>query len=146
VVALDPLTGRPRCPPFPADTRFEVFDFWSSDTLELFRRAGVPRRTPPAMPACAADTLDAPRIASPLRGVSYALRQSSPQEEIALEAHVAADVRTVLWFDGRALIGSRRVADGPLPWRPATAGIRVVRIVDDHGRSAEREVDVQIGR
>jgi penicillin-binding protein 1C len=146
-VALDPISGQPRCPPYAADTRFDVFEFWSSDMLQLFKRAGMPRRPPPALPDCASrDGLDAPRIASPLRGVAYALRASVPQEEIALDADVAADVRTVFWFDGLALIGARRVADGALAWRPATSGVRVLRVVDDHGRSAERQVDVQIGR
>jgi penicillin-binding protein 1C len=146
-VAMSPVTGRPQCPPYPADTRFDVFEFWSSDMLKLFRQAGMPRRTPPPMPGCAAeDPLDAPRIASPLRGVSYTLRQSAPREEIALEAHVAADVRNLFWFDGSALIGIQRVTDGALAWRPTTAGVHLVRIVDDHGRSAERQVDVQIGQ
>ena len=142
-VAVDPLSGRPLCPPYPADTRFEVFEFWSSDMLRMFRQAGMPRRTPPPMPSCATeDPLDAPRIGSPLRGVSYTLRRTTPGEEIALEANVAADVRTVFWFDGSALLGIHRVADGPLAWRPATAGVHLIRIVDDHGRSAERDVEV----
>ena len=90
----------------------------------------------------------APRIraASPLRSVSYALRRSVPGEVIALEASAAADVRTLFWFDGSALIGARPVAEGPLPWRPAAAGAHLIRIVDDHGRSAERDVQVQIAR
>ncbi len=122
-IAINAVTGRPACPPFAATTRFEVFEFWPSDMLELFRSAGVPRRTPPALPSCAAqDRMDPPRIASPLRNVIYALRQSAPQQTIALDAGVAADVRRVFWFDGSALIGIRPVADGPLPWRPATPG------------------------
>jgi penicillin-binding protein 1C len=146
-VPIDPLTGRPACPPYAADTRFEVFEFWSSDMLKLFRQAGMPRRTPPPMPSCAAeDPMEAPRIASPLRGVSYALRRSAPQEVIALEANVAADVRNVFWFDGSALLGVHRIADGALAWRPSAAGVHLIRVVDDHGRSAERDVEVQIAQ
>ncbi len=146
-VALDPYSGRPACPPYPAATRFEVFEFWPSDMLKLFREAGVPRRTPPPLPACATDDrAEGPRIASPMRNVTYALRLSSPDERISLEASVAADVQQVFWFDGRALIGVRRAGEGALPWRPASAGLHLIRIVDDHGRSAERDVDVQIGR
>jgi penicillin-binding protein 1C len=146
-VALDRNTGRPSCPPYAADTRFEVFEFWSSDMLMLFRQAGMPRRTPPPMPGCATDDpADAPRIASPVRGLSYALRRSSPNETIALDARAAGDVRHLFWFDGKSLIGVRRVSDGALSWRPATAGVHFIRVVDDHGRSAERDVDVQIGQ
>jgi len=146
-VAVDPLTGRPVCPPYPAGTRFEVFEFWSSDMLKLFRQAGMPRRTPPPLPNCAtADSSEAPRLASPLRGVRYTLRRSAPQEVIALDASTAADVRRVFWFDGTALIGAQPVAEGALPWRPATSGVHLIRVVDDHGRSAEREVEVHIGQ
>jgi penicillin-binding protein 1C len=146
-VAIDTVTGRPACPPYGPDTRFEVFEFWPSDMLKLFREAGMPRRTPPALPACASDDrLDLPRIASPLRNVTYALRQSVERDVIALDASVAADAQRVFWFDGSALIGARRVSDGPLPWRPAAAGIHLVRVVDDRGRSAERDVDVQFAR
>lgn len=146
-VAIDLHSGRPACRPYSAGTRFEVFEFWSSDMLKLFREAGMPRRTPPPLPACATDDrMDGPRIASPLRNVTYALRRSASQERIALDASVAADVQQLFWFDGNALIGVRRVTEGALPWRPAAAGVHLIRIVDDHGRSAERDVDVQFAR
>jgi len=146
-VALDPVTRRAVCPPYAPGTRFEVFEFWSSDMLKLFREAGMPRRTPPPLPSCAIDDpMEMPRIASPLRNVSYALRGSAPSETIALDASAAADVQRVFWFDGGALIGVRRVADGALAWRPASAGVHLIRIVDDHGRSAERDVDVRFAQ
>lgn len=146
-LAIDPVTGHPSCPPYSAGTRFEVYEFWSSDMLKLFRQGGMPRRTPPPMPSCAVEEpMEAPRIASPLRSVSYALRRSAPQEMIALDASTAADVRKVFWFDGSALLGVRPVAASALPWRPTTAGVHLIRIVDDHGRSAERDVEVQIGQ
>ena len=43
-VAIDAVDRPPACPPYPAGTRFEVFEFWSSDMLKLFRQAGMPRR------------------------------------------------------------------------------------------------------
>ena len=146
-IAIDVLTGQPACPPYGPGTRFEVFEFWTSDMLKLFREAGMPRRTPPPLPACAAaDRLEPPRIASPLRNVTYALRQSASRDAIALDASVAADVQRVFWFDGSALIGVRAVSDGALAWKPSTPGMHLVRVVDDRGRSAERDVDVQFAR
>jgi penicillin-binding protein 1C len=146
-VAIDSQTGRPVCPPYPAATRFEVFEFWPSDMLTLFRTAGMPRRAPPPLPACATeDRMEPPRIASPLRNVTYALRSSTSPEHITLDASVAADVQRVFWFDGRALIGMRAAGEGPLSWRPAVAGAHLIRIVDDHGRSAERDVNILFER
>jgi penicillin-binding protein 1C len=149
-VGVDPLTGRAVCPPYPPGTRLEVFEYWSSDMLRLFRQSGVPRRTPPPAAECAADAADGPRIASPIRGVSYALRAAAgpatPAQSIPLDATAAGDASTLFWFDGRALIGAQSTSGAPLAWRPTEAGIHVVRVVDDRGRSAEREVDVQFTR
>jgi penicillin-binding protein 1C len=146
-VAIDVASGRPTCPPFAAGgTRFEVFEFWPSDMLKLFRQAGMPRRTPPSLPDCAAgDLTEAPRIASPLRNVSYTIRNAK-EEVIPLEASVAADVRSVFWFDGTALIGQLTVTEGALAWHPNGAGAHLIRVIDDHGRAAERDVQVQFAR
>jgi penicillin-binding protein 1C len=144
-VAMDIDTGRPACPPYsPDSTRFEVFEFWTSDMLKLFREAGMPRRVPPVLPACAAeDTTEPPRIASPLRGVSYTLQLSRPDTVIPLEAGAAADARNVFWFDGAALIGKLPAAGGAFPWRPAVDGAHLIRVIDDHGRTSERDVEVR---
>ena len=144
-VAIDVATGRPGCPPYPpGTTRFEVFEFWSSDMLKLFREAGMPRRVPPPLPACAAeDSTEAPRIASPLAGVTYTLRRSRPDGVVALEASAAADVRNMFWFDGGALIGKLPAGAGALAWRPTADGAHLIRAIDDHGRAAERDVQVQ---
>jgi penicillin-binding protein 1C len=144
-VAIDVATGRPGCPPYSAGTtRFEVFEYWSSDMLKLFREAGMPRRVPPALPACAAeDSTEAPRIASPLEGVAYTVRRSRPDGVIALEAGAAADVQNVFWFDGGALIGKIPVSGGALGWRPAADGAHLIRVIDDHARTAERDVEVR---
>jgi penicillin-binding protein 1C len=141
-VAIDVATGRAACPPYsPETTRFEVFEFWPSDMLKLFREAGMPRRTPPALANCSSDdSADAPRIASPLRNVSYTLRRSKPDAVIALDASAAADVRNVFWFDGRALIAKVPIGEGAFAWRPATDGAHLIRVIDDHGRMAERDV------
>ena len=115
--------------------------------LKLFRQAGIPRRTPPPLPDCAAeDPAHAPNIASPLRNVSYTLRIGAADQSIALEASVAGDVRHVFWFDGSMLIGQTSAHSGSFAWRPATAGAHVLRVIDDHGRSAERDVQVQFSR
>jgi penicillin-binding protein 1C len=143
-VSVDIDTGRPACPPFDPDrTRQEIFEFWPAGMLKSFREAGMPRRGPPRMPACASDeSRDGPAISSPLRGVRYRLRESRPEETIALDAAIAADVHQVFWFDGSALLG--QVSGGALPWRPTSAGVHLLRVIDDHGRVAEREVKVDI--
>jgi penicillin-binding protein 1C len=147
-VGIDVATGKPACPPYSSvTTRLEIYEFWSSDMLKQFREAGLPRRVPPALPACDADTSsEGPRIASPRYGVTYTLRSSRPDDVIALDAGAAADVRNVFWFDGPALIGKLAAGAGALPWRPSADGAHLIRVIDDHGRAAERDVQVQFGR
>jgi penicillin-binding protein 1C len=144
-VAIDIGTGRPACPPYAANaTREEVFEFWPSDMMKLFREAGMPRRKAPAMPDCAVDDAsDIPKIATPLRGVTYTLSHKAGAETIPLEAGIAADVDSVFWFDGAALIARSRVTHGAIPWTPSADGIHLIRVIDDHGRTAERDVTIR---
>jgi penicillin-binding protein 1C len=144
-VVIDINTGRPACPPYVVGaTREEIYEFWPSDMMKLFREAGMPRRKAPVIPNCAADDGgDAPKIATPLRGVTYALRHNASAQTIPLEASTGADVETVFWFDGKALIAKSRTAHGAVPWTPTADGLHVIRIIDDHGRTAERDVNVQ---
>jgi len=144
-IAVDMRSGQPVCPPYTGAIRFETHEFWSSDMLSLFREAGMPRRPPPALPSCASvDRGEAPRMASPMRNVSYTIRSGPGQDSISLEAAVAGDVQRMFWFDGNALIGVRAVTDRPLQWRPTRAGIHLIRVIDDRGRAAERDVTITI--
>ena len=51
--------------------------------------------------------------------------------------------QNVFWFDGGALIGKLPAAGGAFPWRPTADGAHLIRVIDDHGRAAERDVQVQ---
>jgi membrane carboxypeptidase/penicillin-binding protein PbpC len=77
-------------------------------------------------------------------GVTYTYRRSRPDGVIALDASVAADVHSVFWFDGSELIGKLPAGAGALPWRPAADGAHLLRVIDDHGRAAERDVQVRL--
>jgi len=78
--------------------------------------------------------------------VIYNIRRGAGGAPIELDADFAGDVQSVFWFDGRALISRRRVSEGPFAWHPGTEGVHLIRVIDDHGRSAEREVQVYFGR
>lgn len=137
-VAISHKTGQPVCPPYQADqVRMEVMEFWSSDMQKLFRQAGLPRRSPPKCQQ--GFHTQAPDITSPLRHVAYQLRTSQPETTIPLQAKAAAQVRTLFWFDDNRYIGSSdpQVA---LAYRPTDAGIHTIRVVDDQGQGAEREM------
>jgi penicillin-binding protein 1C len=155
-VQIDAETGLRLCPgtPPPAQVKTEVFEFWPSDLLSLFERAGIPRRVPPPYPVtCAAMSELAqgppPEITSPKQNLAYVLRLKAPGQpaRIPLSAIVDADVRELYWFSDGDFLGraaARRGAiDADFQWVPK-AGKHVIRVVDDHGRAAAREVAVVV--
>ncbi|MEZ5486807.1 MAG: penicillin-binding protein 1C [Steroidobacteraceae bacterium] len=151
---IDRRSGLQACPDAPATmTRVEVFESWSSDMLELFERAGLPRRRPPPLdPACAgALTLAAdigparrPEITSPLDGVTYLLRDAEaarPATPLALRATSDAEVGSLYWFVDDVYLGHAARGQG-LEWLPRAPGRYQLRVVDDAGRAARREIVV----
>jgi len=122
----------------------EIHEFWPPDLLELFRKAGLPRRPPPD-PENGTDTLtgldhgDAPEIISPLAGRIY----QSDGPEIQLKARATSGVEKLYWFCGDAFLGSGGPQDAPV-WKP-TAGNHTLRVLDDHGRSAQAAVRLRPG-
>jgi len=138
------------CRPDAPGSRAEVYEFWPSDLLKLFRQAGIPRRPPPPHdPSCPVERLatrgNPPQITSPQSGLAYSLRAGdSEPEPIALTAVTDADVRTVYWFLDERFVGR---ADGsqPLFW-PPHPGRFTLRAVDDQGRSDVRALHVQVVR
>lgn len=148
-IAVDRATGRPACGAFdPLRMRWEVYEYWPTELAQVFARAGIPRRAPPAGADCAidGDGRGAPRIQSPMRGAGYTLRLSHPEQSaITLAAHADAGVARVYWFAGDAFIGSARAGDA-ITWVPAQAGRHRLSVVDDRGRADTREVEVIVER
>lgn len=147
-VVIDDATGKPACPPYAAGrTHVEVYEFWPSDLQQVFVQAGMPRRAPPQNPDCenAGQMVgDPPRITSPLRGSSYAMRlKRQGEDRIAFNATADADAHALYWFANDAYIG-RSAPGESLFWQPQNAGHYDVRVVDDHGRSDQRPLEVSL--
>lgn len=149
-IQVDKLSGEPVCGHRdPSSVRTEVYEFWPSDLAEVYAQAGIPRRKPPRGADCAGAEHwlgSAPQISSPLRATAYALRLSRPdQNQIELGASADADVSRLFWFAGNSFLGDVAVGES-LHWTPAGTGHYNLRVVDDHGRVAEREVEVVVER
>ncbi|KAF1050774.1 MAG: Penicillin-binding protein 1C [Burkholderia gladioli] len=141
-VVIDDATGQAACPPYDDKrTHVEIYEYWPSDLQQVFAQAGVPRRRPPQNPACRdAGQLSGgpPRITSPVRGSTYAMRMSTPDAtRIAFNATADASAHALYWFVDDAYVGRSRPGE-PLFWQPATVGSYTVRVVDDHGRGDQR--------
>jgi len=139
-IFVDTRTGLRRSRSIPGVTRTEVYEIWPSDLLDLFQKAGLPRRQPP--PFAPQESLDvrapvgrAPEIASPLSHVEYAVRVGDPvYGEVPFIAVVPSDVSRVFWFLNESFAG-QSAAKKAFFWN-AKPGTWVLRATDDHGRSS----------
>ncbi len=151
-VRVSPVTGRRLCPGLspgqggPAVT--EVYEFWPSNLLSLFRQAGLPRRTPPpfAEDCSLTDTATtgmAPRIRTPQSTVVYSLRpRQLADERIAFQASADADAQKLFWFVDDRFLGSSPPGKALL-WQPRP-GRYQVRVVDDLGRADGVTIQVDL--
>jgi penicillin-binding protein 1C len=125
-----------------------VHEFWPPEMLELFRKAGVPRKSPPPMESSAdslstAETAQAPKITSPQSALVYTLQaSSSDRQTIPLRADAAPGVSRVFWFADSRFLGASTPTE-PVLWR-ASAGQWRVHVLDDQGRSAAVQVRVEM--
>jgi len=149
-VRLDTRTGRRACGTLPPEhVREEVFEFWPSDLLDLFRQAGLPRREPPPFdPGCPlapqASEGTAPRITSPAANLAYTVSLRSRRDAgLPLRAVAEAGVRTLHWFVDNRYVGPSD-GTGALFWT-LEPGEHAVLVVDDQGRSDARRVRVEVG-
>jgi penicillin-binding protein 1C len=125
------------------DLKREVYEFWPSDLLRLFERAGVARRLPPPfLPGTESDLAsrmgNPPRITSPTGGHDIFFASSNA---IPLRAKTDADVREIYWFADKTFIGKSNVTE-MLTWK-STPGDYQLTALDDHGRSASCSVTVR---
>ena len=120
----------------------EVYEFWPSDLLALFERAGVPRRVPPPfLPEIENDLLarggHAPKITLPASVMTLS-HSSATSAGIPLRAETESGVRKLYWFADKTFLGACDARD-VLSWKP-TPGVYQLTALDDHGRSASRSV------
>lgn len=147
-VPIDIRTGKRACYHEPPRTRLQVYEFWPSDLLALFRSAGIARRVPPPFESdctlmVTSATGSAPEITSPDSRIVYSLRsEQRDTERIPFSAITEADASSLYWFVDERFVGSTPRAEALL-WRPAVGEFEV-RAVDDHGRAAATQIRVQL--
>lgn len=144
-VLIDARTGLRACGAT-GEIRVGVYEFWPSDLLALFRQAGIPRQLPPPFgPNCPLNETEgiAPRITSPGKGITYTVRlHGGDPDGIALRAITDGDVRELFWFVDNEYAGRSQPAI-PIFWK-SRPGDFVIRVVDDHGRTATRNLKVEL--
>ena len=147
-VEIDDASGKRSCALLNRASHEEVFEFWDSDLLRLFRHAGIPRRLPPAWhPSCGVRAKGhvgaPPRITSPRSSVVYNVRMTDKTpEKVAFYATTDADAARVYWFLDNAFLGMAD-AGRVFFWDPKPGDFQV-RAVDDLGRATQSRMKVAV--
>jgi penicillin-binding protein 1C len=149
-IPIDPRTGfrtRETGGPF---VRSEVREFWPSDLLEIFARAGLPRFSPPPYPP--EEEKGKPRsegfppfIISPLANTTYVLQDDNSRfNRIVLLAGADQDGGDLFWFANAMFLGRARPHERFI-WAPGS-GLWELTVVDSRGRSAGLTLAVETRR
>jgi penicillin-binding protein 1C len=135
------------------DVHAEVYEFWSTDLLKIFRKAGVPRKTPPIFDPCQnqekfnqltkVNEGFAPKIISPMSETEYLMSAGETMfNNLPLKATVDADVDEIYWFVDEQFVG-RSYPQETQFWS-LQPGIFQIGVVDDKGRSNSRKVKIGV--
>ncbi len=149
-IPINRQTGLRACWDQPGETVMQVFEFWPSDLKHIFRQAGIAIKTPPEYGMdCSLDDKSvsgmAPLIRSPNEGIIYSLRSESLEDEkIPFSAATDADVKELFWFVDHRYVG--KVSGNDIFFWTPESGQFTVRVVDDHGRAAQRSIHVGLVR
>lgn len=126
-----------------------VREFWPTDLLALFAKAGLPRLVPPPYPGEESRFANnrqgfPPDIISPLKNTRYVLRTTDDKyKNLVLFASADADATELFWFANNSFIGHSGVNE-KITWRPKP-GDYVISVTDSIGRSDSIKISVAQG-
>ena len=135
-IPIDTKTGLRACSRNPDTTKMVVYEFWDAEYLDMFRRAGVQRNTPPPfMPGCSLDDVmsgrDVPTIISPIPDTRTVITDNNDTAEITFRAISDMPDAKIFWFLDDKMIGTTMSGD-ILQYR-TKIGDHVVRAIDEMG-------------
>ena len=144
-IPIDNKTGLRACTHDPATTHMKVFEFWDAEYLDMFKRAGITRNTPPPfMPGCNLDKISsartAPVILSPADNTRTVILSDKNTQEIAFQAISDMDDVKIFWFVNDKMIGT--TTSGETLMYNVPIGDYTVRIMDEMGAAATTHFSV----
>ncbi len=138
-VAIDKQTGLRACAHDTKKTYMAVYEFWDAEYLDMFRRAGIRRRTPPPfMPDC--DLTDIatghpdPIITSPADGIKLVITSDMDTEPVTFQATGTDTNAKMFWFLDDEMIGTTK--SGETIRVNVSMGAHTVRVADEMGGGA----------
>ena len=135
-VTIDNKTGYRACNNNPDTTHIKVYEFWDSEFLDMFKRAGVERNTPPPfMPGCdldnIQDTKNPPVIISPAPNTTTVITSSADTHPISFMAVSPNPGAKIFWFFDNKTLGTTK--SGEQIMHNVPIGAHTVRIATEDG-------------
>lgn len=139
-IAIDNKTGLRACNPDSKTTYMDIYEFWDAEYLDMFRRAGIRRKTPPAfMPNCDLDSIsdesNEPIIVFPLADTKIVITSDKDFEPIGIIGIASNNNSKILWFLDDNALGSTESGE-TLEYR-ATIGEHTLRAIDTSGPATQ---------
>ncbi len=145
MIPIDNATGLRACKSDSKTTHNEIYEFWDSEYLDLFKRAGIKRNTPPKyMPNCDInETMDdqiAPVILYPIADTKIVITSDQDYERVGFIALGATNDAKLIWFLDDKILGSTKNGE-PLEYN-VPMGDHKLSVTDTNGTTTEMEFSV----
>jgi len=144
-IPIDNKSGLRACDANPATTHMAVYEFWDAEYLDLFRRAGIKRKTPPPfMPGCNLDEISnnatPPIITSPIDGAKIVIVSGNDWADVSFQALAEYSDTKIFWFLDDDIIGTSR--PGETFSHRVPMGEHTIRAIDEMGAGRSINFDV----
>ncbi|MDL2295229.1 penicillin-binding protein 1C [Lachnospiraceae bacterium OttesenSCG-928-E19] len=144
-VPIDIKTGKRACDFDPATTRMLVYEFWDPEYLDMFKNAGIKRKTPPPYVAgCDLDTImetrSKPVIVSPIDQSRIVITTNSDTEPVTFRAINDMENTKIFWFLDDRMIGTS--TSGTVFQHTVPMGEHRIRAIDELGGATEIEFTI----
>lgn len=144
-IPIDNATGRRACNADPKTTHMAVYEFWDAEYLDMFRRAGIKRNTPPPyMDGCdlnnIAENESAPIITSPSDNTRIVITDDRDVATVAFSAISDYHGDRIFLFVDDAMIGT--IMPGDTITFDVPMGNHTVRAIGESGNGSSNNFSV----
>ena len=144
-IPIDNATGLRACSQDPETTHMVVYEFWDSEYLDMFNRAGIRRNTPPPYIAgCKLkdmnDADNAIIITSPADTTRIVITNNTNEAQVSFNAISETPTAKIFWFLDDTTIGATK--SGETFTQRIPMGEHIVRAIDENGAGASNKFSV----
>ncbi len=144
-IPIDNATGRRACNTNPKTTHMAVYEFWDAEYLDMFKRAGIKRNTPPPyMDGCDLNSVTenevAPIITSPADNTRIVITDNRDIATVSFSAISDTPDNKIFFFVDDAMIGT--ITPGETITYDVPMGNHTVRAIGETGTGASNNFSV----